>query len=333
MKLVRLFSSLVLGWGLIACGQSNGPSVSTIAPAAQPASAAAPAAPTKHQIALVMKTRSNPFFAEMETGAVRAEKEMGITLVVKVASNETSIEEQIQIVNDLVAAKVQAIVIAPGDSQSLVPALKKAADAGIKVVNIDNRLDPDALQKAGMPAVPFISVDNDAGAYKAGQFLAKDVTKPTKAAILEGIRSADNARQRMEGAKRALLENPNIKLVASETANWKTDEARKLTETIFSKKGNADIKLLFAANDMMAFGAIEYLKSNPKLTGVKVVGYDALPQAIAEIKAGTMAATVDQQAAEQGYQGIALALRLLKNESVPAVTLIDTRVITAAEVK
>ena len=256
---------------------------------------------------------------------------MGITLVVKAASNETSIEEQIQIVNDLVAAKVQAIVIAPGDSQSLVPALKKAADAGIKVVNIDNRLDPDALQKAGMPAVPFISVDNDAGAYKAGQFLAKDVTKPTKAAILEGIHSADNARQRMEGAKRALLENPNIKVVAMETANWKTDEGRKVTEAIFSKKGNGDIKLLFAANDMMAFGAIEYLKSNPKITGVKVVGYDALPQALAEIKAGTLAATVDQQAAEQGYQGVALALRLLKNEAVPPVTLIDTRLITAAE--
>lgn len=329
MKRIRLLSSLVVAWGLLACGQSTGPNVSTVAPSAKPT--AVPAAPAKQQIALVMKTRSNPFFAEMESGAVRAEKELGVTLVVKVASNETSIEEQIQIVNDLVAAKVQAIVIAPGDSQSLVPALKKAFDAGIQVVNIDNRLDPEALQKAGMGTVPFISVDNDAGAYKAGQFLAHDVNKPTKAAILEGIRSADNARQRMEGAKRALLENTNIKLVASETANWKTDEARQVTETIFSKKGNTDIKLLFAANDMMAFGAIEYLKNHPKLTGVKVVGYDALPQALADIKAGSMAATVDQQAAEQGYQGVATALRLLKNEAVPAVTLVDTRLITAAE--
>lgn len=329
MKRVRLFSSLVLACGLLACSQSTDTSVSTVATNAKPA--IAPAALAKQKIALVMKTRSNPFFAEMESGAVRAEKELDFTLVVKVASNETSIEEQIQIVNDLVDARVQAIVIAPGDSQSLVPALKKAADAGIKVVNIDNRLDTEALQKAGMAAVPFISVDNDAGAYKAGRFLAEGVNKPTKAAILEGIRSADNARQRMEGAKRALLENPNIKVVAMETANWKTDEGRKVTEAIFSKKGNGDIKLLFAANDMMAFGAIEYLKSNPKITGVKVVGYDALPQALAEIKAGTLAATVDQQAAEQGYQGVALALRLLKNEAVPPVTLIDTRLITAAE--
>lgn len=331
MKLLHFFSSVFLGLGLAACGQSNGPNVSTVATAPKPTAVAPAPTPAKPQIALIMKTRSNPFFAEMESGAARAEKELNVALVVKVASNETSIEEQIQIVNDLVAAKVQAIVIAPGDSQSLVPALKKASDAGIKVVNIDNRLDPEALQKAGMGVVPFISVDNDAGAYKAGQFLARDIHKPTKAAILEGIRSADNARQRMEGAKRALLENPHIKLVASETANWKTDEARKVTESIFQKKGNADIKLLFAANDMMAFGAIEYLKSNPKITGVTVVGYDALPQALVDIKAGTLAATVDQQAAEQGYQGVALALRLLKNESVPPITLIDTRLITATE--
>jgi ribose transport system substrate-binding protein len=158
------------------------------------------------------------------------------------------------------------------------------------------------------------------GAYKAGRFLAEGVNKPTKAAILEGIRSADNARQRMEGAKRALLENPHIKLVATETANWKTDEARKVTEAIFSKKGNADIKLLFAANDMMAFGAIEYLKSNPKL-GASSGGLRR-PAAGPGRNQGLAPwlATVDQQAAEQGYQGVALALRLLKNETVPAVT-------------
>jgi ribose transport system substrate-binding protein len=64
-----------------------------------------------------------------------------------------------------------------------------------------------------------------------------------------------------------------------------------------------------------------------------VVGYDALSEAIAEIKAGRLAATVDQQAAEQGYQGVALALRLIKGEKVPPVTMIETRLITAAGLK
>jgi ribose transport system substrate-binding protein len=333
MKILRLIPAAMLSLGLVACGQSSGPSVSSVSTTATTpvttAPTAAPAAPSK-QVGLVMKTLTNPFFIEMEKGARRAEKEMTLTLQVKTAAQETSIEQQIQLVEDLIAAKVDAIVIAPGDSQRLVPTLKKAADAGIKLVNIDNRLDPATVKQAGLSPVPFVSVDNDAGAYKAGKFLADSVNSPTQVAILEGIRSADNARLRMEGAKRALLENKQIKLVASETANWKIDEAYKVTKAMFTK--HPQIKLLFAANDMMALGAAKYLLDTGK-KDVKVAGYDALSEAVTEIKAGNLAATVDQQAAEQGYQGVALAVRLIKGETVPENTVIETRLITAAEAK
>jgi len=327
MHFLRLISTTLCGLSLVACGQSSGPSVSSTATPNQAASTPAISAPPARRIGLVMKTLTNPFFIEMEKGARRAEKDLGVTLVVKTAAQETSIEQQIQLVNDLVADKVDAIVIAPGDSQRLVPTLKKAADAGIKIVNIDNRLDVEALKQSGMGTVPFVSVDNDAGAYKAGKFMAESATKPTQAAILEGIRSADNARQRMEGAKRALLENKSIQVVASETANWKIDEAYAVSKALF--KQHPDVQLLFAANDMMALGAVKYLQEAGK-TQVKVVGYDALAEALAEIKSGHLLATVDQQAAEQGYQGVALAVRLLQGKEVPAVTMIDTRLVTAA---
>ena len=328
MKSFQLLLIAVFGLVLAACGQSSSPSASSVPATAQPASASVASAP--RQIGLVMKTLTNPFFIEMEKGARRAEKDLGITLIVKTAAQETSIEQQIQLLNDLIAAKVDAIVIAPADSQSLVETLKKASDAGIKIVNIDNRLDVDALKKAGLGEIPFISVDNDAGAYKAGQYLADKAKTPTQAAILEGIRSADNARQRMEGAKRALSENKQIKLVASETANWKIDEGYSVTKALFAK--HPEVRLLFAANDMMAIGAIKYLQESGR-TKVTVVGYDALGEAITEIKAGRMDATVDQQAAEQGYKGVAVALRLVKGETVQPITLIDTRLVTAESLK
>lgn len=319
-------ASLGLALILSACGQSSGPSVTTAASAAAPA----PTVVEKKTIGLVMKTLTNPFFIEMEKGARRAEAELNVALVVKTAAQETSIEQQIQLVEDMIAAKVAAIVIAPGDSQRLVPTLKKAADAGIKIVNIDNRLDPQSVQDLGMQPIPFISVDNDAGAYKAGKYLAEGVTAPSEAAILEGIRSADNARQRMEGARRALQENKAIKVVASETANWEIDKAYAVTKAMWAK--HPGIKLLFASNDMMAIGAIKYFKEAGK-SGIKVVGYDALAEALTEIQTGHMAATVDQQAAEQGYQGIALALRLVQGQQVPAVTMIDTKLVTAGGLK
>ena len=322
MKILGLIPAFVAGLGLLGCSQSDVPSVATTIK--EPT--VAPTIIAKKQIGLVMKTLTNPFFVEMEKGARRAEKEIGITLKVKTAAQETSIEQQIQLVEDLIADKVDAIVIAPGDSQRLVPALKKAADAGIKVVNIDNRLDQAAVKQAGLKPIPFISVDNESGAYKVGQFLVSGITVPTELAILEGIRGADNARQRAQGARRAISENKKVKLVASETANWKIDEGYSVTKEIFSKHPN--IKLIFAANDMMAIGAIKYLQESGK-TLVKVAGYDALDEALTEIKAGHLLATVDQQASEQGYQGVSLANRLTHGSSVPEVTLIDTRLITA----
>jgi len=263
----------------------------------------------------------------MEKGDRRAEKELGITLKVKTAAQETSIEQQIQLVEDLIADKVDAIVIAPGDSQRLVPALKKAFDAGIKIVNIDNRLDQEVVKQAGLKPIPFISVDNEAGAYKAGQYLVKGITVPTEIAMLEGIRSADNAQQRAQGARRAFSENKLVKLVASETANWKIDESYKVTKEVFAKHPN--VKLVFAANDMMAIGAIKFLQESGKKQ-VKVAGYDALDEALTEIKSGRLLATIDQQAAEQGYQGIALANRIAHGSTVPEVTLIDTRLVTSS---
>ncbi|GAB1391985.1 sugar ABC transporter substrate-binding protein [Rhodocyclaceae bacterium] len=329
MPALRLLLSALFVFSLAACGDSSGPSVSTVAKPPAPAPAAPVSAPTR-KIGLVMKTLTNPFFIEMEKGARRAEKEFGVSLQVKTAAQETSIEQQIQIVEDMIAAKLEAIVIAPGDSQRLVPVLKKAVESGIKVVNIDNRLDPEAIKQAGMAPIPFISVDNEKAAYASAKFIADTATKPTEAAILEGIRSADNARQRMEGAKRAFAANKNIQLVASESANWKIDEGHAVTQQILTK--HPKVKLLFAANDMMALGALKYLQECGK-RDIQVAAYDALDDAVAEVKAGRLAVTVDQQAAEQGFQGIALAMRLLKGEAVPELMLIDTRLITASSVK
>lgn len=325
MKTLRLLAVILPLFGLAACGDSTGPSISTVNKADTPAPVSTPA-PTKKKIGFVMKTLTNPFFVEMEKGARRAEQTLGVELLVKTATQETSIEQQIQIVEDLIVAKVDAIVIAPGDSQRLISVLKKAEDAGIKLVNIDNRLDAALAKQIGLNPVPFVSVDNEKAAYGSAKFIADGSLPGTQAAILEGIRSADNARQRMEGAKKAFEENSAIKLVASESANWKIDEGYSVSKVIFSE--HPEIKLLFAANDMMALGALKYLQET-KRSDVKVASYDALEEAVAEVKAGHLAVTVDQQAAEQGFQGVMLATRLLQGEAVPSLMLIDTRLVTA----
>ncbi len=289
-----------------------------------------PAEPTasKATVALVMKTLTNPFFVEMEKGARRAEAELGVHLLVKTGAQETSVEQQIAIIEGLIQDKVGAIVIAPADSGELIPVLKKAQDAGIIIINVDNRLDAGLAQKIGLVDVPVITVDNAAGAYLSAKHLSDQIKAPTEVAILEGIRTAQNATDRKNGALRAFEENPNVKIVALETANWKIDEAYTVTAGLFEL--HPDIKALFCANDMMALGAIQYLTETGR-DDVLVAGYDALAEAKAALADGTLQATIDQQAALQAYTAVAYAVRGLKGEKLPVETLVDVKLVTEAE--
>ncbi len=280
----------------------------------------------KPRIALVMKTLTNPFFIAMEKGAREAEEEFGIGLIVRTATQETSIAQQIEIVSELVREKsVDAIVIAPGDSIKLIPSLKEAQNNGIVVVNIDNQLDPDFSKKYGLVDVPFISVDNEAGAYISTKRLIESTVGPINAAILEGIRSAKNSEDRFNGAMRAIREYDRVTLVAAETANWKIDEAYNVAKAMFTK--HPEINVLFCANDMMALGALKYL-DDTRNESVQVGGYDALKEAKESIREGKMRVTIDQKPERQGYLGIRYAVQMLNGETPPMKTLVDVVPVT-----
>jgi ribose transport system substrate-binding protein len=202
----------------------------------------------------------------------------------------------------------------------------EAQAAGIPIVNIDNRLDQELSAKLGLVNVPFISVDNEQGAYLSAQMISARITSPTQVAILEGILSADNAQERKAGAMRAFAENEHIQVVASETANWKIDEAYDVISTIYGQ--HPDVKAIFCANDMMALGVLKYLEDTGR-TDVLVAAYDALDEANEAVAEGRLLATIDQQAALQGYKGIQTALRMIQGETIASEELVDVRLVTA----
>ncbi|MHA5861698.1 substrate-binding domain-containing protein, partial [Pseudomonas aeruginosa] len=113
-----------------------------------PLSAVHAETPEKPRIALVMKSLANEFFLTMEDGAKAYQKEHAdrFELVSNGIKDETDTSSQIRIVEQMIVSGVDALVIAPADSKALVPVVKKALDAGIVVVNIDNRFDPQVLQ-------------------------------------------------------------------------------------------------------------------------------------------------------------------------------------------
>ena len=157
-------------------------------------------------IALVMKSLANEFFVNMASGAERHQAERAnYELIINGIRNESDLAQQVTLVDQMISRGVDAIVIAPADSQALVPALARASAAGIVIINIDNRLEPKVLEEYDL-SIPFIGPSNRAGAKMVGDFALKSVVAGSKVAILEGITSAVNSIERRTGFEEAIAD-------------------------------------------------------------------------------------------------------------------------------
>ena len=287
------------------------------ASAALPLSSAfADEAAAKPKVGLVMKSLANEFFVTMQEGAKDYQKAhpADFDMITNGIKNETDTAAQIDIVNQMILSKVNAIVIAPADSKALVTVLKKASDAGIKVVNIDNRLDPGVLKSKNLD-IPFVGPDNRKGAKLVGDYLAKQMSAGDKVGIIEGVPTTTNAQQRTAGFKDA-MDAAGMKIVSTQSGNWEIDQGQKVASAMLSEY--PDLKALLAGNDNMALGAVSAVRAAGKAGKVLVVGYDNIEAIKPMLQDGRVLATADQAAAQQAVFGIQNALKLVKGEKVDA---------------
>ncbi|MDQ7911781.1 sugar ABC transporter substrate-binding protein [Pseudomonas sp. 102515] len=281
-----------------------------------PLTASHATAAEKPKVALVMKSLANEFFLTMEDGAKTYQKEHSadFDLISNGIKDETDTSSQIRIVEQMIVSKVDALVIAPADSKALVPVLKKASDAGIKVVNIDNRLDPDVLKSKSLD-IPFVGPDNRKGARLVGEYLAKQLKQGDQVGIIEGVSTTTNAQQRTAGFKDA-MEAAGMKIVGVQSGNWEIDKGNAVAAAMLNEY--PDLKALLAGNDSMALGAVSAVRAAGKKGQVQIVGYDNIKAIHPMLKDGRVLATADQFAAKQAVFGIEAALKLVKGEPTGA---------------
>lgn len=273
-------------------------------------------APTaQFRLALVMKSLANEFFVTMAEGAKthQASHSGEYTLIVNGIRNESDLTQQVALVEQMVAQRVDAIVIAPADSRALVPALARALRDGIVVVNIDNKLDEATLRQMGID-VPFVGPDNRAGARAVGAALAKRLERGDRVAILEGIPTAFNAQQRRLGFEDAMRE-AGIEVVAVQSAQWEQDTANTVAAAMLRE--HPDLKAILASNDNMALGAAAAVRQAGKTGQVQVVGFDNIAAVRQLLQEGRVLATADQHADRLAVFGIEYALKILRGETQP----------------
>ena len=264
--------------------------------------------PEKPRIALIMKSLANEFFSTMSKGAegYAAANRESLELIVNGIQDETDLSGQVSLVEQMISQNVAAIVIAPADSKALVPVLHRALDAGIVVINIDNRLDAEVLKAEGI-TIPFVGPDNRAGAKQVGEYLAAKLQSGDEVAILEGIETSFNGQQRKLGFEEA-MQAAGLKIVASQSAQWEMSVANQAAAAMLT--AHPELKAILACNDSMALGALAAVKAAGRVN-VQIVGFDNITAVQQAIRDNQLLATADQHGDQLAVYGIEYALQSL----------------------
>ncbi|MDC0937232.1 sugar ABC transporter substrate-binding protein [Pirellulales bacterium] len=285
----------------------------------------------KPRIALVMKSLANEFFSTMAEGAEAYHQQNAgdFDLVVNGIKDERDLARQVALVEEMVAGKVDAIVIAPADSKALIPVCKRAAEAGVVVINIDNKLDAGLLSEAGVQ-IPFIGPNNREGARQVGEHLAAQLSAGDQVVILEGVPTAYNAAQRKAGFEDA-MKAKGIEIVDSQIGQWEMSIANTLAAAMLAERPT--LKAILCSNDSMALGALAATRSAGKLDQVKIVGFDNISAIQQPIREGHVLATVDQHGDQLAVYGIEYALQVLDGVAAPEDRETPIDLVTAEQLK
>ena len=278
-------------------------------------------------VALVMKSLANEFFLTMEDGA-RAHQQTNpdrYELIAEGIKDELDVARQIDLMAQMVARGADVLVLAPADSQALVSAAARAVEAGVTVVNIDNRLDEDALAERGLD-IPFVGPDNRDGARQAGEVLAGTLNPGDEVAIIEGAPGAYNALQRRLGFEDA-MQAAGMAVVASQSGYWEMDRANGVAAALLL--AHPELTALLCANDSMALGAAAAVRAAGRSEDVAIVGFDNISAVQELVRNGSVLATVDQHADQIAVNGIEHALAILDGGATPAELQTEVTLITA----
>lgn len=252
---------------------------------------------------------SFPFFVHM-MNAFKAEiQKQGYEAIE--SDGQVSSPKQTADVEAAIAQGVKGIVISPNEVDAMAPALQQAVEAGIPVVTVDRRVP----SVEGILA--HVGADNVKGGEAQGQLIVKLFPDGATIVNLQGQSGASPAIDRNKGLHNVLdPAKDKYNIVFEQTAGFARDKGLQVTEAALSALSEPP-KVIVAANDDMALGAIEAVKAR-NLSGIVIIGFDALPEALAQVRDGGMTATIEQFPGKQSSLGVQTLVSFLKDGTKPA---------------
>ena len=254
-------------------------------------------------ITFALSTQANPFFVQMRESAQKKADELGLAINFQDAADDSATQSN-QLAN-AAASGTGVVIINPTDSDAMASAVQQLVDEKIPVVAVDR-----AVNNANVAS--YIASDNETGGKQAAKVLSDAINGEGEILVLQGKTGSSASRERGKGFDEGLKDNPNIKVVAKQTAEF--ERAKGLDVTTNLLQAHPNVKAIFAENDEMALGAIEALGSKAG-KDVKVIGFDGAEDALKAIKDGRMYASIAQQPVKMAEQAVIEASKLLKGET------------------
>ncbi len=295
IRLPLLTSFLLAGLLVSGCGKKS------------PETSSATGTAIKGSIAVIPKGTTHIYWQSVRAGAEAAGKELGYKIYWNGPERETDRERQIQIIEDFIVQKVDAVVLAPLDKKALVPSVEKLDSLKIPTVIIDSGIDTDKY-------VTFAATDNYQGGVLAARRMGKILEGKGNVIVVKYVPGSASTTDRENGFIETIQkEFPNIHIVDSKYGQDTVETALQATEDLLTK--NKDVQGLYACNAPTAVGAFQALQSQHR-SEIKMVGFDSEKALLDGLSAGQIDALVVQNPYKMGYIGVQSAVAAIKGEKV-----------------
>lgn len=257
-------------------------------------------------VGLITKTETNPFFVKMKEGATASAKEHGAKLMSASGKSDQDNASQVTALENMTTAGAKAILITPGDTKAIVPAIKKARAAGVLVIALDTPTEPQDATDA------LFATDNFKAGLLIGQYAKAAMGgKPVKIATLDLPPGITVGKLRHDGFLKGYgVSEGDPSIVCSQNSDGDQAKGQTAMENCLQKA--PDINLVYTINEPAAAGAYQALKAAGKEKNVMIVSVDGGCDGVRNVKAGVIAATSQQYPLKMAALGVAAGVDFAK---------------------
>ena len=267
-----------------------------------------------------------PFFVHMMLAFKAEAAKQGVDVIE--SDGQVSSPKQTADIEAALTKGVKGIVLSPNEVDAMAPALQEAVDANVPVVTVDRRV-PSVKGILG-----HVGADNVKGGEAQGNLIVGLFPNGATIVNLQGQSGASPAIDRNKGLHNVLDKaGDKYKIVFEQTAGFDRAKGLSVTEAALAGMANPP-QVIVAANDDMALGALEAVKGR-NLKNIAIIGFDALPEALAQVRDGGLTATIEQFPAKQCSLAVQTLADFLKSGKKPEqqVTLLTPVAITKDNLK